>query len=225
MALFFRQLTKRFRNSRTSIQAAPKVASGPRRPKPRRAIPAYVLVVDESSSTGTSMRISGGRTMTRMKAIQSAAQSYLQQLLNCNPNQRVAVVGFSDTATLYHPLAPVGPARSGLYRALRSLRPQSFTNLSAGLSLALGQLKKINTTRGNIVVITDGAANVETSRLPQLTRRARNSRVRIFTIGVGNNGDTDYDKDLLIRMARSTGGRFVSAHTYKALCNALRRAC
>jgi hypothetical protein len=47
--------------------------------------------------------------------------------------------------------------------------------------------------------------------------------MRIYTIGVGNNGDSEYDRDLLIQIAQSTGGRFFSAHSFETLCNALRR--
>lgn len=166
-----------------------------------------------------------GRTTSRIAAIQRAGCDYLQRLALSNPRQLAAVIGFSDTATLYHPLAAVGRSQPGLQRALQSLHPQSSTDLSAGLACALGQLRKSGTTRGNIVLITDGAANVETGRLPALVKEAQSRRIRIFTIGVGNNGDCDYDKKLLVQMARSTRGRFSSAHSYTALCNALRKAC
>lgn len=224
MALFLRQLAKRFRPSSAPMPTATVVKTTPPRRK-LHPIPAYVLVIDQSSSTGSPLRMAFGRRTTRIEAIQLAGQRYLQQLAASNPRQLVAVVGFSETARLYHSLAPAGPALRSLTRALQSLHPQSTTNLSAGLALALGELTRANTPRGNLVVITDGAANVETSRLPQLAKRARSSRVRIFTIGVGNNGDSDYDRDLLTHLARSTGGRFMSAHSFDALCNALRRAC
>lgn len=233
MALFFRQLTKRFRSSSASTSSKPAAkAPAPvhvaRSAPPRRrlhAVPAYVLVADESSSTACSLRMASGRTTTRIRAIQLAAQDYLRHLRASNPRQLVAVVGFSDRATLHHPLAPVGRATPGLSRSLNLLHPQSMTNLSAGLALALGQLQRAGTTRANIVVITDGAANLETGRLRRLTKQARTSRVRVFTIGVGNNRDSDYDRSLLRCLARSTGGRFMSAHSFNALCSALRKAC
>lgn len=224
MALFFRQLAKRFHPSSVHMPATPVVKTTPPRRK-LQPIPAYVLVIDQSGSTSYPLRMAFGRRTTRIEAIQLAGQRYLQQLAASNPRQLVAVVGFSERATLYHPLASVGPAFHGLVRALRSLHPQSSTNLSAGLALALSELTKTNTARGNLVVITDGAANVETPRLPQLMKQAKSSRIRIFTIGVGNNGDSEYDRDLLTNLARSTGGRFMSAHSFDALCNALRRTC
>ena len=233
MTLFFRQLTRCFRSSSVSTLATaavktPKTVNVVNSRPPRKklhAIPAYVLVVDESGSTSSSMRMAFGRTTTRIKAIQLAAQGYLRHLRSSNQKQLVGVVGFSESSTLYHPLAPVGRAMPALCRALQSLHPKSTTNLSAGLASALSQLRTAHTSRGNVVVITDGAVNVETSRLPQLTQQAKSSRVRIFTIGVGNNGDSDYDRKLLTQLARSTGGRFMSAHSFKALCNALRRTC
>lgn len=44
------------------------------------------------------------------------------------------------------------------------------------------------------------------------------------TISVGNNRDSDYNRQLLVQMARSTGGRFSSAHSFDMLVNALRKA-
>lgn len=230
MALFLRQLVNRFRPSTPAAlpvarsRSARTVRSRTPRKRPS-SIPAYVLVIDESWSTSSSFRRAFGRPTTRMQAIQRAAQSYLRQLRASNHKQLVAIVGFSDMATLYHSPAPVGRAMSSLSRAVRSLHPQASTNLSAGLEMALDQLRRIRTTRGNLVVITDGAANVGTNRLAGLIQKAKASGVRIFTIGVGNNRDRDYDRNLLFNMASSTKGRFASAHTYQALCNALRRAC
>jgi Mg-chelatase subunit ChlD len=233
MALFFRQLVKRFKPATVAVATRRPVATTqsrtivtdvPPRRKPR-SVPAYVLVVDQSASTGSTLRMAFGRTTSRIAAIQSAGCDYLQRLAASNPRQMAAVIGFSDTATLYHPLAAVGGSQPGLQRALQSLRPQASTNLSAGLASALGQLRRSGTTRGNIVLITDGAANMETERLPALVKEAQSRRVRIFAIGVGNDGDADYDKNLLFRMARSTGGRFASAHSYAALGSALQKAC
>ena len=233
MALFIRQLIKCFRpntapvNNRgpATVQHRPTRAKYAPRPGRLHATPAYVLVVDQSNSTSKPLRMAFGRRTTRIEAIRLASERYIQQLAASNPRQLVAVVGFSDTSTLWHPLAPAGPAIRSLLQSLRSLLPLDFTNLSAGLASALGQLRQSGTTRGNIVLITDGAANVEKDRLPSLVQEARARRVRIFTIGVGNDGDSEYDMNLLVHMAGSTGGRFTSAHSFEALCNALRRAC
>jgi len=185
---------------------------------------AYVLVVDESSSTGSRFRLAGNRTISRIDAIRRAARNYLHQLRATHAGQKVAVVGFSNSATLYPPLSPVGRSFAGLNRALANLHPQAATNLSAGLDLALAQLPRRNTSRPHLVIVTDGAANVDTGRLPHLIQQARSAGVRIYTIGVGNNGDCDYDPELLKRMAFMTGGRFSSAHSFESLCHALQQA-
>ena len=222
MALFFRHLTRR--RTRPHPQVSRRRATAPPRRRLRTAVPVYVLLVDESGSTSVPFQVAAGRTTSRIEAIQRAGGEYLVQLAASNRRQLVALVGFSHEARLYHPPAPVGQSAGSLQRALGSLHPQSTTNLSAGLDLAFAQLREVGAMRGNIVLITDGAANVQTERLPALIQRARNARVRIFTIGVGNDGDSDYDRPLLVRMARSTGGRFASAHSFGALCTALRRA-
>lgn len=225
MALFFKKRTRGVAPSRHAAVPVGAARRSRRSRPPGIAVPAYVLLVDQSGSTGCAFRVALGKTISRIEAIQWAADAYFAQLAASNHRQLVALVGFSDQAHLYHPLSPVGHAAQSVRRAVWSLHPQSLTNLSAGLELALGQLDRVGATRGNIVLVSDGAANVQTERLPSLIQRARASRVRIFTIGVGNHGDSDYDRSLLVRMARNTGGRFMSAHSFKALCGALRRAC
>ena len=222
MSLFVR-IRNRFSGPVASATAGHAPA---RSTRPRRfscATVPYILLVDESGSTSSALRVAGGRTVTRMQAIQDAAARYLRMLSAANPRQPVAVIGFTDGATVYHRLAPVGPAFHSLTYALRQLHPQGYTNLSAGLTSALRLVADAGTPGGTLVIVTDGAANLEKDLLPGLVERAKTSRVRIHTIGVGNNGDGDYDRALLLHIARSTGGRFSSADSFGALCNALSR--
>ena len=221
MALFFRRVRDHFVAPRRPAVAPPP----PRAPYvASRPSIGYILVVDESGSTAQPLRVAGNRTVTRMSAIQSATCGYLHHLRAVSPWQQVAIIGFSEFARLYHPLSPVGHNLHGLFQAVGALHPQGTTNLSAGIEMALGQLAAARIALGNIVVITDGAANVARERLEGLVARARATRVRIFTIGVGNNTDADYERDLLLRMAQATRGRFSSAHSFDALCQALRGA-
>ena len=223
----FNFFPKRRRSSK-STKVNHKPASSPRNRQHQRlkcSNPAYILVIDESGSTNEMFRRAFGRSSTRICAIRDAARQYLRQLRSSNYHQLVGVVGFSGDAVLYHPARPVGRYFGALNRSLDCLRPKGLTNLSAGMELALNQLARTDTHRGNLVIITDGAANEQKSRLPGLLQRARSQGARIFSIGVGNVGDTSYDKELLIKMANSTGGKFSSAHSYETLCRALRKAC
>jgi len=205
---------------RTSTSTPPPPG---RRPHGPTAPAAYALVVDESDSTSARFHTTGGGATSRIVAIRRAAGDFLRQLARSNPRQLAGVVGFSRFSRLVHPLVPVGPGLGHLLGAVQSLRPDGVTNLSAGLGMALGELQRARTRHRNLVVITDGAANEDVEQLPGLLRRAQSARVRIFTIGVGNRKDGDYDRDLLLRLAKATGGRFSSAHSFGALCQALRR--
>jgi Mg-chelatase subunit ChlD len=223
----FNLFPKRHRTSNsTKISSKPATKTKyQQHQRPKCSDPAYILVIDESGSTGETFRKASGQTTTRIHAIRDAARQYIHQLRSSNYRQLVGVVGFSDDAVLYHPACPVGRFFGGLNRSLDCLKPKGLTNLCAGVELALKQLARTNTHRGNLVIITDGAANEQNFRLPGLLQQARSQGARIFSIGVGNVGDTSYDKKLLIKMANSTGGRFSSAHSYETLCRALRKAC
>ena len=115
------------------------------------------------------------------------------------------------------PSGEPGPADDGIVYAKN-------TNLTSGLRPALYLLRENGSTRGTFALITDGDANVEAEHLPATVQEAGRSGARIHTIGIGNNGDTGYDPATLSTIARSTGGRFQSAHPLEALCKALDKA-
>jgi hypothetical protein len=92
------------------------------------------------------------------------------------------------------------------------------------LALALDQLAMGRVRMENVVIITDGGANVGRGRLPGLLNRARAAHVHIFTIGVGNNAVPDYDRGLLAKIASDTRARFASADRFRQLCQALSRS-
>jgi Ca-activated chloride channel family protein len=224
MKLFHRQFPKSSNSStKLSHSLALSKPVNSRSHIRRKSVSCCMLVLDESASTGKSFRMAGGQTITRIDGIRLAAIRYLEQLKNSYCNCKVGIVGFSQTARRYSLPSPVGKRFRHLVQALSHLRPRGATNLSIALTTALDEFDHSNALHGSIVIITDGAVNRNTHNLPQLIARAASMRMRIYTIGVGNNGDSEYDRDLLIQIAQSTGGRFFSAHSFETLCNALRR--
>ena len=226
MTLFYKEFAK---SSHTSIARPHSPASSAAETRPvrsrRKSTPYCILVLDESGSTGRLFQKEGGLKTTRIDGIRLAARRYLEQLRSSNGNSKVGIVGFSQTVRRYSLPSPVGKRFPHLVDALSHLRPRGATNLSAALTTALDELASVNARYGKIVIVTDGAVNRSMHDLPHLLVRAASMQVRIFTIGVGNNGDSEYDRNLLIHIAQSTGGSFFSAHSFENLCKVMRKSC
>jgi Ca-activated chloride channel family protein len=122
----------------------------------------------------------------------------------------LALVSYDDEVRLHAPLAPVN---GSLRSAIASLRPGGSTNLSGGWLKGLEQLRAAPADGvRKILLLTDGLANVginDPAALSQLARTAAGERIGTTTIGIGS----DFDEELLTRMADAGGGNAHYAET------------
>ena len=155
---------------------------------------ALALAVDCSGS----MADSG-----KMEMVHAGLRRLAERL---RPDDRLAIVAWSDEARLVLPLARVGDG-CALRRAIERLRPTGSTNLDAGLTCAFESLNDAELPPGTsrrVLLLTDGIANVGVTDPEQILSRSSRFRERgvdLATIGVG----ADLNDDLLRRLAH--GGR------------------
>ena len=129
------------------------------------------------------------------------------------PEDELALVSFDDEVRLHAPLAPVN---GGMRGAIASLWPGGSTNLSGGWLKGLEQLRPAPADGvRKILLLTDGIANVgisDAGTLSQLAATAAGERIGTTTIGIGS----DFDEELLTRMADAGGGNAHYAETADA---------
>jgi len=138
---------------------------------------------------------------------------YLQQslmvfLASLHPEDRVAVVTYSDQADLLRPSQIVGSG-DWIRSTVQSLRPGGSTNLHAGLILGLQEVERNFDIRRNnrVILLTDGIANVGETDPEQIARQALayNQRgIYLSTVGLG----LDFNDDLLSTLARQGQGAY-----------------
>ncbi len=203
---------------------------GPRHLKFQEMI---VLLADLSPSMGSQFRLAGNRTITRLEALKEAAAFILTQKAASNRLVQVCVIGFAERVHLYQDWE----ALSRLEEVVGTINSVSLgplgglTNIAGALELGLGQIARFAThaaTRrhAKIQLVTDGAGNRETDKYDSLITRARREGVKVFTVGVSNQGDDPRtcDAPFLFRLARETGGWFSTAHSLDQLKHALAAA-
>ena len=130
------------------------------------------------------------------------------------PQDEFALISFDDEVRLDAPLAPVNSSLRGV---IASLRPGGTTNLSGGWLKGLEQLRPAPSEGvRKILLLTDGQANVGITDHPALALLAKTAaggeRIGTTTIGIGS----DFDEELLTRMADAGGGNAHYAETADA---------
>ncbi len=131
----------------------------------------------------------------------SAAKNLIDRL---SPTDRVAIVDFDDVGTVIHPLSFLGSetAREAAKSAVDRIDNDGGTNLSAGLDAAISELASHRTPERSqfVIFLTDGEGEYS----PDSAARARQKGIKIYTVGLGDEIQTD----LLQGVATETGGKY-----------------
>ena len=166
----------------------------------------------------------------------TAATEVVRSFVAGRDNDAIGIVSFSDRAALRVPKtldhAAVGAALDGI--AVMTLG--DTTAIGMGIAVALLHLQDSSAPGRVIILLTDGENNAGEILPETAATMAAESGVRIYTIGIGREGDavlelTDpqtgvtrrgvyhgrFDPALLQRVANITGGRYFSATERGAL--------
>jgi tight adherence protein B len=166
---------------------------------PRRTDFGTVLVIDASRS----MRQAGIRRAMQAARVLAAERA---------PNQQLGVVVFNRTSSVL--LAPSSDDRA-IEQALSAtpkLAPQ--THVFDAVDTALGLLAKAKIAAGSVIVLSDGADTGSLVAAAEVSRRARQANVRIFTVGLRSGA---FDRSELTGLAAAGRGRYFAADSINDL--------
>ncbi len=162
---------------------------------PARERPAVnlALVLDRSGSMGG-------------EKLRKAQEAAIEALRRLGPQDLASVVIYNNEVET---LVPAQSARNldDIERRIRSIRASGNTALYSGVSQAAAEIRK-NLERecvNRILLLSDGQANVGPSSPDDLARLGislRKEQIAVTTVGVG----TDYNEDLMTRLARESDG-------------------
>lgn len=188
------------------------------------ATPAWLaatLVVD------TSLSMRG----EKIEAARRAASEFLREL---EDEDQASLVAFSDRAET---LLPMSESRKPALRAVEGIEAQGGTALYDAVHRAamdLGETK--SRARRVALVLSDGrdeaASGLEPGSfhtLEESIKAAHDQNVLLYTIGFGHHLDEERDftgrhttEEILQRLARSTGGRYIEVESSRSLDRAFR---
>jgi uncharacterized protein YegL len=167
---------------------------------------------------------------TRIDALKQAAEFFFLQKAAADRRTQVCVISLGGEAELLLDWTPL-QRLDAVVRSIRSLKAdRPATNIAAALKLALDRLGVAGapwsiTTRRRVFLVTDGAGNVDAHLHDLLIRRASAQHVQVYAVAICNRADNPptYNRDLLLRMASETRGRFHTAHSLDRLKQSLCR--
>jgi Ca-activated chloride channel family protein len=170
-----------------------------------------VIVVDLSSS----MLIDDMSTDTSMRRMDAARQR-ASEFASRRTHDRVGLVAFARYAELRCPPTLDEQALGQFLRVLDTV-PQGSeldaTAIGTGLAKAVQVLQKSEARSKVVVMLTDGANNVEDILPADAAKLAKDAGIRVHTIGLGNGQPTVFgfqplDFTDLRSIAETTGGQF-----------------
>jgi Ca-activated chloride channel family protein len=126
----------------------------------------------------------------------------------------VGLTEFSDQEQVLSPLAPVGPRRQQILRAIDGITAAGKTRLYDTIANQFQQLQAaVSKHIKAIVVLTDGVDDASKLKLPQLLQQITpgganaGEGIKVFTIAYGNAQGNGVDVSALTQIASATGAQ------------------
>lgn len=196
---------------------------------------AIEMVMDRSSSMGAEMAFEGGQ-VNRLEAVKQVFQEFVfgnQADLEGRAHDLIGMVTFARYADTLAPLTLAHDALSQFLDSVELVRRRSEDGTAIGdaIALAAARLKKAEETLAKqndrnkagyeikskiIILLTDGQNNVGEHTPREAARMAKKWGIKVYTIGVGGDGQTARQQGVWGRLF-SMAGRGVDEETLKAV--------
>lgn len=166
-----------------------------------------VLTLDVSPSMRLADFVSNGRRLQRVEVVKSVVEQFISE----RPSDRLGMVVFAKSPYTVAPLtwdhdwlrARLGDISAGMVG--------DGTGIGGALSTALNRLRDSEARSRIVILLTDGANNINTITPEMAIAIAKALKVKVYTIGAGSQAAGEIDEDLLQKIARETGGRYYRA--------------
>lgn len=160
----------------------------------------------------------------RLEASKEVAMKFIDE----RPNDRMGLVIYSGESFTQCPLTTDHAVLKNLFKEIKNGMIEDGTAIGMGLANAVNRLRDSEAKSKVVILLTDGYNT--TGSIPPLTAAeiAKSFNVRVYTIGVGTNGEAPYpvqtpfgvqyqqmevkiDENTLQGIADATGGRYYRA--------------
>jgi Ca-activated chloride channel family protein len=151
------------------------------------------LVIDHSGSMGP-----------KLTSVIEAARTFAR---SSNAEDQMFVVNFNEKVTFGLP-AGIGFTNraSELERAIWATPAAGQTALYDAVAEGLERSRAGGPEKKVLIVVSDGGDNASRLSLPEVLKEVSQSSAIVYTIGIFDEEDPDRNPEVLLRLARATGG-------------------
>ncbi|UGY08914.1 vWA domain-containing protein [Phyllobacterium pellucidum] len=167
-----------------------------------------MLAIDLSQSMETKdFRDPGGNLISRIDAVRSVVSDFVKK----RPADRIGLIAFGDAP---YPLVPFTMDHPTVQTMIAEALPGIAgprTALGDAIGLAIKMFKDTSAPEKVLIVLTDGNDTASKMPLAKASDIARDAKITIHTIGIGNpqaTGEEKLDTASLEKIAATTGGRY-----------------
>jgi Ca-activated chloride channel family protein len=186
-----------------------------------------MMVLDLSPSMAVNDMFWQNRHATRLDVVKHAAEQFVQN----RTDDKIGLIVFGERAYLQTPLThDHHNVLQRLDDVTAGLAGKS-TSIGDALGLAVKHLQNVPDKGRVIILLTDGANNSGVLAPLKAAELARDDGLKVYTIGLGSQGDTqtfnglflsmnasaELDEKTLINIAKMTGARYFRATNMKSL--------
>lgn len=213
--------------------------AGPRTPdaetKVSREGIAIAMVVDRSGSMNARDMVQGDVSVDRLAAVKQVFRQFVLgdgDSAGGRPDDMVALISFARYADS---LCPLTLDHGNLALIVEDLQivdrqDEDGTAIGEGLALAVERLRRHQAKSKVVILLTDGANNVDTIDPQRAAELAASHDIKVYCIGVGTDGPAPFpvrdpftgrivlrqiivelDEQTLQQIAETTGGRYFRA--------------
>ena len=158
----------------------------------------------------------------------SAAKDIAIEFIAQRPSDRMGIVVFAGESYTQCPLTTDRATLINLMKDVQTDLIEDGTAIGNGLATAVARMKDSDAKSRVVILLTDGVNNMGEIDPETATEIAKTYGIRVYTIGVGANGEAPYpvqtpwgielrkmpveiDEPLLKKIADGTGGRYFRA--------------
>ena len=158
----------------------------------------------------------------------SAAKDIAIEFIAQRPSDRMGIVVFAGESYTQCPLTTDRATLINLMKEVQTDLIEDGTAIGNGLATAVARMKDSDAKSRVVILLTDGVNNMGEIHPEMATEIAKTYGIRVYTIGVGANGEAPYpvqtpwgvemrripveiDEPLLKNIADGTGGRYFRA--------------
>lgn len=141
--------------------------------------------------------------------LEGAKQALVALVRRLEPTDNFGLVTFDDTAQVVVPAGPLTD-KDTVVRLIEGVWAGGTTDLGAGYLRGLREIRRVTTTGGTVLIVSDGHVNTgiqSVQEFTSLTAKAYTDSIITSTLGYGRG----YDETLLAAIARAGSGNHVFA--------------